>query len=225
MIKMTRLAQHGPPSLFVAGITGHGYDRGDTPRIGEARLNSEPPAHEALPAPGAATATAAGQSWTRHEIIIGSSLVVLVVALFLPWFRETVRLGRLTLSGTGDGPTAHGYLWIVLLLDVVALGLIVTRNVIDSLSGNLPNAGQMLVGATGLALLLSLLGLVVKPSGYSSSSASAAVRFIVTISWSYGGFVAVLAAAVAFVVALISAGPLHKASRATRAASPPGPGG
>jgi len=53
----------------------------------------------------------------------------------------------------------------------------------------------MLVGAMGLALLLTILGVVLKPSTVITGS----------VGWSYGGFVALVAALVTFLAALRSA--------------------
>src|SRR5258708_33740738 len=90
-------------------------------------------------------------------------------------------------SGTASGPTAHGYLWFVFVRALPGLVGLVARDVISRLPGNLPSADQMLTGATGLALLLTVLGVAFRPSGP-----------FVSVGWSYGGFVAVLAAATAF---------------------------
>ena len=119
-------------------------------------------------APTATTATASGgpgTGWSGSDLVIGGSLVVLLIALFLPWFSGTVQLFKSTAAaGAGDGTQAHGYLWVVFVLAIVALIVLVARDAIDRLPGNLPSPEQMLVGATGLALVLTILGLVQKPS-------------------------------------------------------------
>jgi len=78
----------------------------------------------------------------------------------------------------------------------------------------------MLLGATGLALLLTILGNVIKPAtGLSAGQLSQLLpHFSISISWSYGGFVAVAAALVAFFAAFGTAGPLESAHRAAQAA-------
>jgi hypothetical protein len=146
--------------------------------------------------------------WDRTDAAIGTALVLLLISLFLPWFSGTVLLGNRTLaSGTGNGPRAHGYLWIVLVLAIAALAILVARDAIARIPGNLPSPGQMLVGITGLALLLTVLGLAFRPPGVHirpvgwTRFGSAIPHFAVSISWNYGGFVAVAVAAVAFVTA------------------------
>ena len=154
--------------------------------------------------------------WTTSDLAIGGSLVVLLIALFLPWFSSTVRLvgGAASVSGSADGPHAHGYLWAVFVLAIAGLIVLVARDAIASAPGSLPSPGQMLVGATGLTVLLAILGLVLRPSsGLTIARPSAQISAIlpilphlsISVGWSYGGFVALVAALVAFLAALRSA--------------------
>jgi hypothetical protein len=130
--------------------------------------------------------------WSGSDLVIGGALVVLLIALFLPWFSGRVQLFQsAAVSGAADGTQAHGYLWVVFVLVIVALIVLVGRDAIDRLPGNLPSAEQMLVGATGLALVLTILGLLQKPASGG----------LISIGWSYGGFIALLAALVAFFAA------------------------
>jgi len=153
------------------------------------------------PPPPAATPPAT-RGWSGSDLVIGGALIVLLIALFLPWFSGTVRIFR-TAAATGsvDGAQAHGYLWVVFVLAIVALIVLVARDAIDRLPGNLPSPEQVLVGATGLALLLNILGLAQKPSSGAAFS----------VGWSYGGFVAVLAALVALFAASGTAARLAQA--------------
>jgi uncharacterized membrane protein len=140
---------------------------------------------------------------------------VLLIALFLPWFSVTVQFFKSTaVAGAGDGPQAHGYLWVVFVLAIVGLIVLVARDAIERLPGNLPSPEQMLVGATGLALVLTILGLAQKPSSGSA----------ISVAWSYGGFVALLAALIAFfaasgTAARVAQAKLHR--RGASASSPP----
>lgn len=178
------------------------------------------PYYEAPPPPPGAPVT---RGWAGGDLAIGSALIVLLVALFLPWFTETVSFSSSpTVSGTGSGVAAHGYLWVVFVLVLVGLAVVIGRDALGRLPGNLPSAEQILVLATGLAFLLSILGVIFKPSGYSISGTAAAIQQLsghisVSVGWSYGGFVAVVAAAIAFVAAYGMTGRLH-ASRASQPA-------
>lgn len=188
----------------------------------------EPPAtapfaHEPQPR----AAGPAVRRWDRTDAVIGTALVMLVISLFLPWFSVTVRLGSAgPVSGTGNGTRAHGYLWVVFVLAILALVVLVARDAISRIPGNLPSPGQLLVGTTGLALILTVLGVVFRPAGYTGSGykgpfgwTGAFPHLAVSVSWSYGGFVAVAAAVVAFVAAFISSGPLQEAGRAAETAN------
>lgn len=172
------------------------------------------------PPPPPAEAPPAASGWTGTDLAIGGALVVLVVALFLPWFSVTVSPGSgvPAIAGTGNGPTAHGYLWTVFVLAIVALIVLVARDAIVRLPGNLPSPEQILVGTTGLALLLTILGVVQKPSPVTTSGPVSRIfpHFAFSVGWSYGGFVAVLAALVAFIAAFGIAGPLESAHRAAQ---------
>jgi hypothetical protein len=158
-------------------------------------MTSETSPYPEAPPPPPAAQSAAASGWSGSDLLIGGALVVLLIALFLPWF------------GAADGPTSHGYLWTVFVLAIVALTVVVARDAIARLPGNLPSPEQMLVGATGLALLLTILGLVQKPD--------ASLGF--SIGWSYGGFIALLAALVACFAAFGIASRLESARRAAEA--------
>ncbi len=93
---------------------------------------------------------------------------MLLVALFMPWFSGTVqarRHGAARVLGSADGPRAHGYMWFVFALAIMALIVLVARDAIGRVPGNLPSPEQMLMVATGLALLLTILAdRAIKPS-------------------------------------------------------------
>lgn len=167
---------------------------------------------QAPPPPPAAPPADAGRGWSGSDLAVGGGLIVLLIALFLPWFSATLSpaSGTATIAGTGDGPTSHGYLWLVLVLAILALVVLVARDVIARLPGNLPSPEQMLVGTTGLALVLAILGVVQKPTPVVTSSGAVISQvfrhFTVSVGWSYGGWVALIAALIAFIAAFREAG-------------------
>jgi hypothetical protein len=153
-------------------------------------------------------------------MVIGSALVVLIVALFLPWFSDSASFSISPAGATLYGPRVHGYLWMVLVLAVAGLAVLASRDVISRAHWNLPSPGQMLLVVCALALALSLLGAVLRPS-VAILAPSAIARLAggsqLQLGWSFGGFVAIVAAAVALAAAFITSGPLQEASRAQRA--------
>jgi uncharacterized membrane protein len=200
--------------------------------MAEAKMTSDTSPYSQAPPPPpppAAATTTATRGWSDTDLAIGAGLVVLLIALFLPWFSSTVRLAGLSaqLSGGADGPTAHGFMWGVFVLAIAGLVVLVARDAIYRAPGNLPTPEQMLVGATGLALLLTILGVVIRPStgvgivnptGQIAGLLPHISSLSISVSWSYGGFVALAAALVAFLAAFGTAGPLESAHRAARAA-------
>ena len=160
-------------------------------------MTSETSPYPEAPRPTKRIAERSG--WTGSDLAIGGAVIVLIIALFLPWFS--------TSPGTADGLSSHGDLWVVFVLALLALIVLVARDTIARLPGNLPSPEQMLVGATGLALLLTILGVVQKPSPAAGSFGP--------IGWSYGGWVALVAAIVAFLAAFWEAGALQSGGRIT----------
>jgi hypothetical protein len=108
--------------------------------------------------------------------ITGGASVVLLIALFLPWFG---------FSGFGsvDGLSTHGYLYIALLLIVALLVYIGARAGRDRLpiNSSLAHAPLMLV-ATLVNFVLVALAFLFKPAGFG---------------WQFGAFLALIAAAAA----------------------------
>jgi hypothetical protein len=148
--------------------------------------------------------------WTGNDLVVGTSTIVLLVALFMPWFSGTVQTGSngaTRVLGSSDGPRAHGYVWFVFALAIIALIVLVARDRIGSVPGNLPSPDQMLMVATGLALLLTILAAVIKPSpaldivSPTGTIPSVLPQFNISVGFSYGGFIALAAAAVAFLAA------------------------
>jgi hypothetical protein len=109
--------------------------------------------------------------------IAGPATLVLLVSLWLPWYS----VGPFS----ADGLTVHGWLFIAALNSVV-LVLYVLITAFDV--GDLADMGrlskdQLLVLMTGVNVALVVLGFLLKPAGFS---------------WTWGAFLAVVAAIVAF---------------------------
>lgn len=116
---------------------------------------------------------------TRGDRIAGAASVAVFISLLLPWY------GTGLLGLTVDG-LWHGWMYITLLLALAVVGYLVAQAAIDV---RLPVVHwQALLGATGLTLLLVVLGLVTTPSG-------------ATLEW--GAIIGLLAAAAAFAGAML----------------------
>ncbi len=152
--------------------------------------------------------------------MVGSALVVLIVALFLPWYSSTASIAGVAVRSEGDGPAVHSYLWVVLVLAVVGVAVLVGRDALARVPGNLPSPGQLLVLVSGLALALNVLAFVSKPASSIVGSLGSGLTEKVTYNWSFGGPVAIAVALVALIAAFITSGPLQEASRAANAVGP-----
>jgi hypothetical protein len=114
----------------------------------------------------------------RRDLVFGISTLVLLVTLFLPWYR----LGPISVDGLG----AHGWLFIALLNCIVLVLSVVIK---ASGAGDLAEMGrlsreQLLALLTGINLaLVVLLGFLFKPAGFG---------------WAWGAYLALIAALVAF---------------------------
>jgi hypothetical protein len=167
---------------------------------------SGPAEYEFSPPPPGPEATV--RRWDRNDSVIGLALVVLAISVFLPWFTVTAHIfsPAQTVSDTWNGPRAHGYLWGAFALALIGLVVLMARDAIGRIPGNLPSARQLLVGTSGLALALTVLAIATKPASYATNAPVFQQYFHLTvvIGWSYGGFVAVVAAAAALVTAFTS---------------------
>ena len=122
-----------------------------------------------------------------------ASLVVLI-SLFLPWFSGSISsdntLGLSASSGSESGTAAHGWLWLVFVIVLLIVGYLVCAAGFQVLPVKLPlRHDQVLLVATGVNLLLVFIGFLFKPSTYGIAGLS--------IGWSIGAFLALIAALVA----------------------------
>jgi hypothetical protein len=113
----------------------------------------------------------------RKEWVFGPASLVLLVSFWLPWYS----FGPISVSGI----RAHGWLFLA-LLDAIVLVLYVLITAFGA--GDLAEQGrlskeQLLTIMTAVNLVLVVLAFLLKPS---------------PLSWSYGAFVALAAAIVAF---------------------------
>jgi hypothetical protein len=159
--------------------------------------STPPPAPAPAPAPAAAAAgapaaaAAAGSSvpafkfdaarWSLADRIAGIASVVLFISLFLSWFGVSV----IGITVTASGLSAHGYLYIVLILCILIVAYLALRAGWDTLpiGVNLPHLTVMLV-ATLVNLVLVFIGFIFKPGGSG-------------VGWEFGAFVGPIAAIVA----------------------------
>jgi hypothetical protein len=119
--------------------------------------------------------------WTKVDRIVGIATFVLFISLFLDWFGVSFGI----YSAAESGLSAHGYLYIDLILCLLILIYLVIKASFDEMPFKLPVAEDMLFfGATGINFLLVLIGFLLKPGGSA-------------VGWRYGAFIGLIAAIVA----------------------------
>ena len=132
--------------------------------------------------------------WTRSDKIAGIASLVVLIALFLPWFSGSISsdntLGLAATSGSESGTAAHGWLWLVFVIALLIVAYLVCAAGFQVLPVKLPlRHDQLLLVAAGVNLLLVFVAFLFKPSTDGIAGLS--------IGWSIGAFLALIAAIVA----------------------------
>jgi len=147
------------------------------------------------PSPGASTpspsaARAGGSSVPPYRFeaarllpadwIAGIATVVLFISLFLAWFGVSI----IGVTITASGVSAHGFLYIVMILCLLEVAYLVLRAGWGEIPGlNVPHLTVMLV-VTLVNLVLVFIAFVDKPGGSG-------------VGWQFGAFLALVAGVVA----------------------------
>jgi hypothetical protein len=170
------------------------------------------PGMPGAPAPGSFNFDAG--RWTRAEQITGGATLLLLISLFLPWFTASINtkglglgnaaVGSVSVSGTGG----HGYLWIVFIISLAIIAFTVIKAGFARFPFSLPVPEErLLIGLTGLNLLLVLLAFLIKPGTGDTGG------FSVSVGWGFGAFLGVICAIAAFVPLVL---PMARARAAAR---------
>jgi hypothetical protein len=151
---------------------------------------SGPPAH----VPASSGFSFDIRRWTLSDKIAGGASLLVLISLFLPWFTGSVSsdnsLGLAAQSASESGTSAHGWLWFVFVVALAILAYLVLAAGFQVLPFRAPvRHDQLLLAATGLNLVLVFIGFLLKPSTEGIAG--------VSISWSIGAFLALVAAVVA----------------------------
>jgi hypothetical protein len=114
---------------------------------------------------------------SRRDRIVGPATLVLLISFWLPWYS----VGPFSASGL----TVHGWLFIAVVNSIVLVlyALIIAFGVGDLAEQGRMSKDQLLGLLTGVNLALVVLGILIKPAG---------------LGWSWGAFLALAAAIVAF---------------------------
>jgi zinc-ribbon domain len=165
---------------------------GATLSAGATATQEAPPVSTQAPAAAAPASAAPGASslpaykfdaarWSLADRIAGVATVVLFISLFLSWFGISV----IGITVTASGVSAHGYLYIVMILSILIVAYLVLRAGWEELPGgiNLPHLTTMMT-ATLVNLVIVFIAFIFKPGGSG-------------VGWEFGAFLALIAAVVA----------------------------
>jgi hypothetical protein len=121
--------------------------------------------------------------WSQAQRITAIASLVLLISLFLPWFTYKFTYGSVSVDGLW-----HGWMYLVLILCLAILAYLVARAGFSEMPFKLPMAHeQLLLIATGVNAVLSILAFLFKPGGIGFSG----------IGWGFGAFVGLAASIVA----------------------------
>jgi hypothetical protein len=121
--------------------------------------------------------------WSQAERITAAGTLLLFISLFLPWFTYSFGFGSVSVDGLW-----HAWMYLVLILCLAILAFLVARAGFSEMPFKLPMAEeQLLLIATGVNAVLSILAFLFKPGGIGFSG----------IGWGFGAFVGLAAAIVA----------------------------
>jgi hypothetical protein len=207
--------QYGAPAGQQYGAPAGGQQQYGAAPGGPQQYGAPPSAPPGQPAPGWSPGPGSGtpafdfdaKRWTPGDITVGAASLVVLIALFLPWFSASVTgLG----SGSESGMDAHGWLWLVFVIVLAILAYLVVKAGFSSLPFTMPFQQELiLLAATGLDLLLVLVGFVLKPTAPSVGLSGVTV----SIGWDVGSILGLVAAIVAVIPLIPAARNLGSSSR------------
>lgn len=122
--------------------------------------------------------------WALGDRVCGAATVVLFISLFLPWYSASASFAGISESSSVDALTAHGYLYLVLILALLMVGYLVVYAGLPQLPPLPLRHEQLLAVVAGINLLLVFIAVIFKPSGDG----------VVNVGWSFGAFIGLIAA-------------------------------
>jgi hypothetical protein len=118
--------------------------------------------------------------WSSTDFVAGVATLVLFISLFLPWFGVSV--GPIGIEV--DGLTAHGYLYLVLILAAVEIVYLLAIAGMPEVRGRMPVPHETLLAA------INIINVIIVLTAFLDKGASG-------IGWRFGAFVGLIAAIIA----------------------------
>jgi hypothetical protein len=124
---------------------------------------------------------------TGEKIVLGGAGAYFIWAFIPVWYKLSIDLGPLGSFGSDNINGFRGVTLFAWILALVAIVEIVLRSMM-SMDFDLPaKPGLIHLVVAGLALLLTLLGLVAKPTDYGISW-GIFVAILIALVWAYGAY-------------------------------------
>jgi hypothetical protein len=188
------------------GAQAHGYQQQQQQNPAPGGGWSPAPTYGGGQAPQASGFNFDISRWQRAEQITGGATLLLIISLFLPWFTasvsSTIAGHTISDSASASGTTAHGYLWLVFFIGLAVLAVLIIQAGFAQFPINLPfGVPALLVGLTGVNLLLVLVAFLLKPGTGGVDTAGLSV----SIGWALGAFIGLICAIAAFVPLVLPA--------------------
>ncbi len=125
---------------------------------------------------------------TRTDWITGIASLVVLIALFLPWYTVTIA----GIGASANGVQGHGWLWLVFFISLAIVGYEVAKLAWSELRSKMPvPESTALLAATGVNLVLVVIAFLFK------AGTGEAILVHVSIGWGIGAFLGLVAAVVA----------------------------
>ena len=151
--------------------------------------------------------------WTAADGFVALAGVVLAVAVFLPWFKATVRIRGTDVTGfmmdppgTLGGLAAHWYLLMPLAVALLQSSVIVARHFPSRRAPRLPFHRYFVVATSGVDFVAVIAAALLRPSAWYGSL-QMPDNFYITIDWTYGALVAAGAAVLSLGIAVAALRP------------------
>ena len=129
---------------------------------------------------------------TKVDKIVAGGTFITMISIWLPWFSISWGSSTLVYAGSASisGTTGHGWLWLEFFVAVALIAYLASRAAWDRPPFTMPVAhAPLLIAGTSLQLLLVLIAFIDIPYGSDG------------VGWTWGAFIALLAA-------LAAAGPV-----------------
>lgn len=118
---------------------------------------------------------------TARDIAVGASSLLVFVSLFLPWYSNLNGDGSIATYAGALSSSAGGFRYLILVLSLLTVGYLLAKTMWRGQSRLPLPEWQLLIGLTGLNLLLVVLAFLQAPQYFSPGAGGAALGLIMGV--------------------------------------------